>query len=133
MTVYNATETPRSLAKQVAAVLTAQGFNVTGRGPPPAGPGRRDQVPQGAGRGGRDPGRSFPATLTPIAEVTDYEVSIGPGAGDVHEVPNRVGGDPLPPQPADAARHPAQERHQGPWVGEQLVAKAPKPTPYPST
>lgn len=122
VTVYNATETP-GLAKQVAAVLTAQGFNVTGSQPSTAGSvqGVEIKYPKGQDEAVATLAAAFPgATLTPIAEVTDYEVSIGPGAGDVHEVPNRVGGDPLPPQPADAARHPAQERHQGPWVGEQL-------------
>lgn len=104
VTVYNAT-TSGGLAKQAADVLTAQGFNVTGYKAGEVGgvQGVEIRYPTGKDAAVATLAAAFPgARLIPSDGLQSYEVHLGKGAGDVAQIPNRVGTGPLPNQPIKA-------------------------------
>ncbi len=114
------------LARQAGSALSAQGFVVTGYDTGSTADGVQIRYPAAHPAGAQTLLAAFPgATLTPSSSLTSsYEVVIGRGAGDVQEVPNRVGKGALPAQPLKAAPLSTSQSGSNPTLTPRVASDA---------
>ena len=108
--VVNASGMP-GLARQAAAALAVQGFAGVTTSNAPAGPtGAHVEYSGNSAEAARTVAAAFPgAKVAKVAGLgSTVRVTLGSGAPDVVEVPNRLGSDPLPTPSITATPSPTE-------------------------